>query len=269
LFFTASVASLHGNDEFVRQLHSGELITVHRASIKSMSGSNVTLSNGELLASDAVVFATGWEYKSDLFDPSVAIDLGISAPLEYQDATTTSYWDKLQAKAEEDVLEVLPMLKTPPSHYERPLDHTPTRLYRYILPSSLAAKQDHSLILLGLVTSIQTSISAEVSALWGVAWMEGLLEKIHSMPNKAEMDYEIAKVNAWSARRYLSRGRQRQVASAEIQDVIDMWVKDLGLRVHRKGGLLGIRDTFLPYRAQDYQGIVREVLDKTKYDKRA
>jgi dimethylaniline monooxygenase (N-oxide forming) len=227
-----------------------------------MSESNITLSNGEILPSDAVVFATGWDYKSDIFEPSVAIELGISAPLQYQDATTAAYWDHLHSQAEKDVLETLPMLKSPPPHYERPVDHTPTRLYRYVLPSSLAAKQDYSLVLLGLVTSIQTSISAEVSALWGVAWMEGMLEQINPLPSKAAMDYEIAKVNAWSARRYLSRGRQRQVASGEIQDVCDMWMKDLGLKVHRKGGLLGIRDTFVPYRAQDYKGIVLDVMEK-------
>lgn len=264
LFFTASVAALHDNEEFVKQLHSGELITVHRASIKSMFESSLTLSNSEVLPSDAVVFATGWEYKSDLFEPPVAIDLGISAPLEHQDATTARYWEDQRQRAEKAVLDTLPILKTPPPHYERPVQHTPTRLYRYILPSSLAAKQDHSLILLGLVTSIQTSISAEVSALWGVAWMEGLLERTHSIPSKPEMDYEIAKVNEWSARRYLSRGRQRQVASAEIQDVIDMWMRDLGLKVHRKGGLLGLRDTFVPYRSQDYEGIVKEVIGKNR-----
>jgi hypothetical protein len=56
-----------------------------------MSESNITLSNGEILPSDAVVFATGWDYKSDIFEPSVAIELGISAPLQYQDATTAAY----------------------------------------------------------------------------------------------------------------------------------------------------------------------------------
>jgi dimethylaniline monooxygenase (N-oxide forming) len=264
LFFTASVAALHGNEEFVKQLHSGEMITVHRASIKSMSGSNITLSNHEVLPSDAVIFATGWDYKSHIFEPSLAIELGVPAPIEYQDTPTAAYWNNLHSQTEKDVLETLPMLKSPPPHYERPVANTPTRLYRYILPSSLAAKQDHSLILLGLVTSIQTSISAEVSALWGVAWMEGLLERIKPLPDKAEMDYEIAKVNAWSARRYLSRGRQRQVASGEIQDVCDMWMRDLGLEVYRKGGLLGIRDTFVPYRSQDYKGIVADVMKNTK-----
>ena len=90
--------------------------------------------------------------------------------------------------------------------------------------------------------------------------MEGLLEKMRPLPSKVEMDYEIAKVYAWSTRRYLSRGRQRQVASAEIQDVIDMWMRDMGLRVHRKRGLLGIRDTFVPYRSSDYRGIVADLL---------
>jgi dimethylaniline monooxygenase (N-oxide forming) len=88
--------------------------------------------------------------------------------------------------------------------------------------------------------------------------MEGLLDISKS---KKKLDYDIAKVNAWMARRYLSRGRTRQIASAEIQDVTDILMRDMGLKVYRKSNW--ISEIFAPLRAQDYKGIVQEVLDKS------
>jgi dimethylaniline monooxygenase (N-oxide forming) len=262
LFFTASTNALHGNEEFLRQLYSGELIKVHRSSITSITGSTVSLSNGETVPADAVVFATGWDFKSTVFEPSVADELGISIPLADQDSTTAKYWNEIDRRADTEVLNLLPRLKNPPPFSQRVVKHTPTRLYRYVLPSSLAEADDHSLIFLGLMTNVQTAIHAEVSALWGVAWMEGLLEKIHTLPGKPEMDYEIAKVNAWCSRRYLSRGATRQIASVEVQQVVDLLMRDMGLEAHRKGNW--VTDTFTPYRSQDYKGIVKELVEKVQ-----
>jgi dimethylaniline monooxygenase (N-oxide forming) len=171
----------------------------------------------------ALFFTAG----STLFDPADALELGTNALLKDEHAATSAYWQKLQANAEKEVLDTLPILKAPPPHHEPDVEYTPLRLYRYILPSSLVEKNDRSLVYLGLVTNTQTSIYAEVSALWGVSWMEGLLDISKS---KEELDYEIAKVNMWMARRYLSRGRTRQIASAEIQDVTDILMRDMGLK---------------------------------------
>lgn len=259
LFFTASLVALHGNKKFVEELHSGNLIQVHRASIVSVSRSDITLSNGEVLASDAAVFATGWDYKLDLFDPADSLQLGVPTLSKDEDPEIASYWEKLGTEAEKEVLQTLPILKTPPPHHERNVEYTPYRLYRYMLPTSLASQDDRSLIFLGLVTSVQTSIYAEVSALWGVAWMEGLLNV--SMSREA-MDYDIAKVNAWCERRYLSRGRTRQIASAEIQDITDIMMADMGLKVHRKSNFLS--EIFAPIAAQDYRGIIQELLLKAR-----
>lgn len=257
LFFTASLAGLHGNETFARELREGKLLQVHRASITSMTDRSVHLSNGEILPCDAAVFATGWNYKCDLFSETDALQLGMTASLAVEDPATASYWQKLTAKADQEVVERLPILAHPPPHYERPVSYTPFRLYRYQLPTSLAAANDRSLIFCGLVTSIQTSIFAEVSALWGVAWLENLL----SVPlSKEEMDYEVAKVNAFCQRRYLSRGRTRQIASAEIQEVTDLLMRDMGLKAYRKSNWL--KEIFAPSRAQDYRGMVEELLRK-------
>lgn len=227
-----------------------------------MSGSKVSLSNGDVLDSDAVIFATGWDYRSTLFSPADSLELGTTAPVEDQNKETESYWENLRIEADKEVVQALPILKDAPPVNEKDVGHTPYRLYRHILPSSLAANDDHSLIFLGLLTSIATSIYAEVAALWGVAWMEGLLPVPQS---KAEMDYEIAKVNAWCERRYLTRGRQQQIASGEIQEVTDLLMKDMGLRVFRKSNWLA--ESVLPASPQDYRGIVREMLDKSRSEK--
>lgn len=83
------MAVLHGIEEFVKQLHPGDLIEVHGASMTSMSGTTVSLLNDETILSATVVFATGWDYKSTIFDTPDAVNLGVSVPLEDQDEATT------------------------------------------------------------------------------------------------------------------------------------------------------------------------------------
>jgi dimethylaniline monooxygenase (N-oxide forming) len=258
LFFTAGAIGLHGNKTFNKALHGGEDLQAHRASITSMSGNTVSLSNGDTVPADAAIFGSGWDFRSTSFNPADALELGTNSLLKDEDAAASAYWKKLQAYAEKEVLETLPILKAPPPHHELDVEYTPLRLYHCILSLSLVEKSDRSLIFLGLVTNTQTSIYAKVSGLWGVSWMESLLDISKS---KEELDSEIAKVNAWMARRYFSRRRTRQVASAEIQDVTDVLMRDMGLKVYRKSNW--ISEIFAPLRAQDYKGIVQGMLDKS------
>lgn len=88
--------------------------------------------------------------------------------------------------------------------------------------------------------------------------MEGLLDEQTLPTSTAEMDYGIVKFNSWSALRYLSRGRRLMVAGGEIQDIIDLLMRDLDLEVHRKKGWLS--DNFAPYCPQDYRGVVQDML---------
>jgi dimethylaniline monooxygenase (N-oxide forming) len=179
-----------------------------------MSGNTVSLSNGETIPADAAIFGTGWDLRSTLFDPADALESGANVLLKDEHTATSAYWQKLQAEAEKEVLETLPILNAPPPYHEPDIEYTPLRLYRYILPSSHVEKNNRSLVYLGLVINTQTSIYAEVSALWGVSWMEGLLDISQS---KEELGYDIAKI-----------------ASAEIQDVTDILMRDMGLKVYRK-----------------------------------
>ena len=82
------------------------------------------------------------------------------------------------------------------------------------------------------------------------------------------MEFDVAKVNAWMARRYGSRGRRDPEIILEIQTYFDTLMEDLGLRVERKQrGWLGLlAEWLLPYRASDYDGVVEEFLSNVKRD---
>lgn len=259
LFSAAGGAALHSYPKFLPELSKPDgLITVHRARITSTQDQMLHLSNGETVNCQALVYGTGWSGQDMLFEPSLGLSLGLPKPVALEDQISKDYWQKLHTKADVDVLSLLPILKDSPGLRSTP-PLTPYRLHRYILPSSLAAQNDRSLVFLGYLISFQTHILSEVSALWAVCWLDNLVDL--NIPNsKEDMDYEIAKVNAWSLRKNLTLEPR---PGSGIQHFIDLLMKDMGLKAKRKGRL-GVRDTFVPYKSQDYLGIVDEVLQKSK-----
>ena len=55
------------------------------------------------------------------------------------------------------------------------------------------------------------------------------------------MEDEVAKVNAWMARRYGPRGAKDPEIILEVKSFLDVLMRDMGLKVERKrGGILGI-----------------------------
>ncbi|EHK27464.1 uncharacterized protein TRIVIDRAFT_124753, partial [Trichoderma virens Gv29-8] len=259
LFSAAGGAALHSCPKFMSELSKPDgLITVHRARIASAQDQTLCLSNGETICCQALVFGTGWTSEDALFDPALGLNLGLPKPVVLEDEASKDHWQKLHSRADADLLSLFPILKDSPGR--RNADAlTPYRLYRYMLPSSLAATNDRSLVFLGYLISIQTHILSEVSALWAICWLENIIE-LGVPKTKEEIDYEIAKVNAFTLRKNLS---QEPTAGSGIQHFVDLLMKDMGLKAKRKGGL-GIKDTFVPYRSQDYLGIVDEVLQRSK-----
>ncbi|KAL6852030.1 hypothetical protein J3F83DRAFT_771831 [Trichoderma novae-zelandiae] len=259
LFSPVGGAALHSCPKLIPELSKPDgLITVHRARITSAQDQTVCLSNGETMPCQALVFGTGWTPEDVLFDPALGLSLGLRKPTALEDADSTGYWKSLHERADRAILSLLPILKDSPGP-RTPDPLTPCRLYRYMLPSSLAAANDRSLVFLGYLISIQTHILSEVSALWAICWLEELVD-LGVPKSKEDIDDEIAKVNAYSLRKNLS---QVPSAGSGIQHFIDLLMKDMGLRAKRKGGL-GVKDVFVPYKSQDYLGIVDEILESSK-----
>ncbi|RFU79735.1 fad nadp-binding domain-containing [Trichoderma arundinaceum] len=259
LFSGAGSAALHSCPKFIPELSRPDgLITIHRARINSAQDQILYLSNGEIIHCQALVYGTGWSNEDMLFEPSLGLSLGLPKPAVLEDKASREYWQSLHTGADADVLSLLPFLKGSPGP-QSAATLTPFRLYRYMLPSSLAQDNDRSLIFLGYLASIQTHIFSEVSSLWAICWLENLVD-LRIPKSKEDIDYEIAKVNAWSLRKNLS---QDPNASSGIQHLIDLLMKDMGLKAKRKEGL-GVKDMLVPYRSQDYLGIVDEILQRPK-----
>ena len=204
---TSYISLVHTNSPFLSWLHSGKNITVYRASPTRLVKGGMQLDSGQVLKADAVVYATGWRSSIDFFDEAEAAQLGIPIPVDQQDVVAKKLWDSLESKADTLVTDALPRLADRP----RPETDTETgttqfRMYRQVLSPRLLAQRDRSLMFVGFVSNSQTAICSEILALWAVAWMENLLPK--QLPSEAQMEADVARVNAWMARRYGGRGRR-------------------------------------------------------------
>jgi dimethylaniline monooxygenase (N-oxide forming) len=262
---TSYVSLVHTNNPFLGWLHSGKNITVYRASPTRLVKGGMQLDSGQVLRADTVVYATGWRSSIDFFDEEEAARLGIPVPLNQQDIEVEKLWDTLESKAGIMVTNVLPRLaECPKPEMDRKLGTTQFRMYRQVLSPWLLAQQDRSIAFVGFVSNSQTSICSEILALWAVAWMEGMLPK--TLPTEAHMEADMAKVNAWMARRYGGRGRRDPEIILEIQTFLDQLMGDLGLVVHRKNqGFFGpLAEWVVPYEPSDYRGMIEEFLARAK-----
>jgi len=239
--------------------------------IARFNRNSVLLNNGTTLNCSAVVFASGWERtQTKLFPATELPSLGLPIPLSQQPPDYEKHWSILDAAADEKVCSIFPFLQNPPPlQFQRQNPTTPFRLYRYIVPPAQAAAGDRSLAFLGCLSNIRNPTFAEVSALWATAYLLDLLpapinEVLADLP---EMETQISEVNAWERRRYRDKASRYPVGGLEIQDFIDVLMRDLGLDPERKRGmgprgLLGlrawVREWFWPYMSADYKGFVEE-----------
>jgi dimethylaniline monooxygenase (N-oxide forming) len=214
-----------------------KFVHVYRASISSIHEAEVELSTGAKISSDAIVFCTGWDIGCDsLFDPSEGGELGVSVPLDSLSEEYISHWQNLDAAAEKYVLESFPLLRTAPKiGTARSSPPIPYRCFRTIVPNSLAAKHDRSLIYLGMLGNSQVPSHAEVSSLWGVAYLEDLLLDGSCdglLGDEEGMDNDVANMTMFMAKRYPDK--YHPLAHVEVQSHLDITMRDLGLRTDRK-----------------------------------
>lgn len=248
-----------------------------RLSISSIQGNTFALSDGSKITADALVFATGWLPASNpLFSAELKAELGFPMPLDNLHYSEAQYWNDLDASANAEVFSMYPMLATPPSGLKlREEKETQLRQLRTIIPTSLAAQGDRSIIFLGQLSNTQHFYFAETSALWGISYLEHLHVQDKFTGKKGEMDKEVALHNAFMKRRYPGR-RNVPFAVLEIRDWMDVMLKDLGVRTDRNrlmwerenlgrwswfGWKPWLAEWFQPYLPASYNGIVEELLE--------
>jgi dimethylaniline monooxygenase (N-oxide forming) len=260
-----------------------ELIHIHRASITSMSECKITLSNEGTLDSDAVVFATGWKLNQPTFFPTPLLpDLGLPCKISEQHPATQNHWSALDAASETQVCSLFPMLASPPAEiveydkaHTREVTTTPFRLFRNMVPPTLAVKDERDIIFLGTLINTALPTYAEISSLWGIAYLEHLPfapTTTNLLSSLEEMEKEISLLNNFGWLRFRDKSANYLDGSIEIQSFMDLLVRDLGLETRRKKkkqrGCFGMKgwwsEWFKPYVGEDYRGLVAEYLEKWK-----
>jgi dimethylaniline monooxygenase (N-oxide forming) len=268
---------VHDRDfETLRLVDEGKLIHVNRACMVSAIGDSITLSNGDSICSDAIVFCTGWNIASPLlFSSTLANELGLPVDLTLLPEDESEYWRALDKKALTRMEAEYPMLKNPPRNVHiRKFNKAPFRLFRFIAPPKLAARGDRTILFLGCFSNARSHLSAEIASLWSVAYFENLLPASTNalLADKNEMDEDIAHIEAYRLKRY-SNSFLHRLNSSEASEFDDLLMNDLGLRTDRKRmrmasgwrGWFGLKawmaEWFGNYLASDYEGLVEEFLD--------
>jgi dimethylaniline monooxygenase (N-oxide forming) len=184
----------------------GKLIQVSRAQLVSAAGNSITLSTGEKAPSDGIVFCTGLEMAiPPLFSPPLARELGLAVDRADLSEEETRHWQSLDKAAEDEFLELYPIFKDPPNNIHIPnFALTPFRLFRTLVPPKPDQTAQTNILFLGNYATGQVQANAEITSLWGVAYLEGLLPSSTTsiLQDKAQMDKDIAWNEAYKRKRY-------------------------------------------------------------------
>jgi dimethylaniline monooxygenase (N-oxide forming) len=253
---------------FLDYLHDESKLKVHKDTVTDLSRNGVHLATGYTIDAQAVVYATGWQKSSPLFDADTTVELGLPIQLSHEPPANAKLWSYLHDKADSRVKSILPELKNPPEFGLTAPTTTPYRLYRNVIPPAFAARGDRSIVFTGMLVTSQTIVYSELSALYAVAYMENILPS--PLPSLDSMNEDIAFNNAWTKARYGYRGVREPLNLTE-QTYFDVLCKDLGIQSRRKKGsraLFGIdrlaREWLTPYRPSDYRGMVAEFLNNRR-----
>jgi thioredoxin reductase len=254
------ISLIQKGNPIVDEIHSGSRIKLYVGELDSLDASSlsITKTSGEKESIDTntVIWCTGWKSSTSFFSAADTAALGLPVPVLSQTLEQQKHWAALHEDADAQILELLPELAKWPVEESRE-DTTNYRMYRQVASPHTLATADRSIFFAGFISNTMTAVVSELVGLWGVAWMEGLLNP-EDLPEEAEMEKEIAKSHAWMARRYGARGNTHPNIVFEIQTFIDALVRDLGGNMERKGG--GWREWISPYSARDYEGLFEEIV---------
>ena len=160
---------------------------------------------------------TGWGDHFGMFDAKDKARIGLPpeggiidthAPSVEKQPTGEPDWDRYDAAAEQSVCERLPLLVKAPN-IKRPILLDPRRqrkwrLYRRVVPVTLAAQGDRSLAILGQIHTVQTPLVSEVQSFWAILYLLGEI----NLPDMDAMATEVSLWNTWTRKRYLNQGQK-------------------------------------------------------------
>lgn len=194
LWYSARLAILNYPTNIYDFVTTGQ-VEVLRKDIECFQGGNmIKFTDGEIVETDAFVSSMGWEFAPDIeFLPRELHDeFGI--PSTGLTKSQKETWDRLNARADIEILDRFPMLAQgpkvpddslvvrehlPPGPVDSPPrtrhEYSPWRLWRGLVPP---LHQEKNLVFLGVFANIQGAITNHLFGLWAFAYMNGELDRL-------------------------------------------------------------------------------------------
>lgn len=208
------------------------------------------LKNGEEVPSDVLLCGTGWLSSFDYFDSDLLVHLGLPHSLKDEPAEDAETWSGLEKQADLEILDQFPLLAIPPEHPRKPIQKTPFRLYNGIAPL-----RDDSIAFIGYVILSNYFPGVECQAIWATAY----LDKHLALPSLKNMQAEVARVNTFCRRRYLSSSELGNYLPFESIRYTDKLLREAGFSSHRNGWF---KDNFVPSTSRYLAGLKNEYIAK-------
>jgi hypothetical protein len=274
-FFVAnSLSILNYPTDFFDLVREGK-VKVHVADITGLSRKTVHISNGTDLVTDALIVATGWKTRPPLTFLPAGIECSLGIPHKLSSKDEISIVNAQNDRADREILTRFPRLKNQPklSPKLELITHTkgvvesktitednlePFKLYRFMVPPAFLETRD--IAFAGSLLALQTTLMAQTQALWIAAFFSPN-PTISPLSHKSmqEIEYETLLHSRFGKWRYPG-GYGDRFPDFVFDGIpyLDMLLRDLGLKVHRKGSAL--KEVLEPYGVEDYRGLVEEWL---------
>ncbi|KAH7076296.1 hypothetical protein FB567DRAFT_452433 [Paraphoma chrysanthemicola] len=239
MFWQVASSGVNQRADFFDTL--AEKVHVYRQDIERVEPNGLVLQNGEQIEADVIVYATGWTRTPPYFDAETAYNFGL--PSTYSNEDTEARWAVLEKEADAKIVKRFPILATspipPPSPSTANEPHpTPFRLYKSIIPipSSPSNSTPPTIAFLSRTNLANHTYVSEIAALYAISVLSGRA----TLPSAADMQQDVAAVNAWMRRRYPTRGSSGAEMFFDAVGYSDGLLRELGMEyVIEERGLMG------------------------------
>lgn len=200
-------------------------VNVYRGEPSRMTMKAVTLDDGREVPTDALFCGTGWNAHYPFLSCEQTLKLGLPHHLPNDLSQEERLWSNLMEAADQQILSQHPILAKPPSDCASTGNMTPARLFQGIAPLT-----DPSIVFLGRCRTSANFLLAEAQAIWTTAYWNGHI----TLPLTEQARRDVAYMNAFSRRRYPTRGGDGVNFQRDLLWYTDTLLSEAGLTSHRK-----------------------------------
>ena len=227
-------------------------VKIYRNDLVETTATSITLDDGREVPTDIVLCGTGWNSTYPFLSSQLVRELGLPHDPRKNPIDEEEKWQGLMDIADQQIVRDYPMLARLPADRKRlpGANLTPARLYQ-----GIASLADPSIIFLGRAQLPNNFRGSEAQAIWATAYWDGHVK----LPPFSQAQRRVAYMNAFSRRRYPSRGVDGLNFQTDLIWYMDSLLSEAGLTSHRKKWW---EDSDEPFLASDMKDCKDEYLAK-------